>query len=106
MVKPRARCAVGTRVTEIVADGHQDVDARHKAGHDVYQDGCSPHLRSVVSRVSKDEAALGPHGSPGDAKHRPEDVHQLLRHSLTASLSLSLLGRAALLTMRPESQYR
>ncbi len=30
-------------------------------------------LRSIAKRcVSKDEATDGPHGSPGDAQHRPE----------------------------------
>src|ERR1700678_2400391 len=32
-------------------------------------------LRSRVSGVTKDEADMGPHGSPGDAKHRPATAH-------------------------------
>jgi hypothetical protein len=36
-----------------------------------------------------------PHGSPGDAQHRPETPRYFLCRSLTASLTLGLLGHAA-----------
>jgi hypothetical protein len=57
-------------------------------------------LRSAPARVWKDEADIGPHGSPGDAQHRPATARLDLRRSRTASLSLGLLGRTRLLTMR------
>jgi len=39
------------------------------------------------------QARLGPHGSPGDATHRPETPEFHLRRSLTASRPLGLLER-------------
>src|ERR1700733_6841686 len=63
--------------------------------------GSFPHPEELArASVSKDEAADGPHGSPGDAKHRPATAYYYFVPFATASLMLDLLGHSRLLTMR------